>query len=85
MIFLKEKPPKPKEDEEDAEWISVKDRLPEKEQEVFCCSSKGDLFIGKYLGAGHVKGIAVFVDTGRWYIKGTTHWMPLPSPPNTEE
>ena len=60
------------------EWISVEDGLPEKNQDVLCCTSdKYDQpFIGyrdKY--SGHWC-------KGRWaYTWGKiTHWMPLPEP-----
>ena len=64
-------------------WISVKDRLPEKngrylcryEQEVYgevCrCTDFGmfDSNIG---------------EKGNWFVGKVTHWMPLPEPPKEE-
>jgi hypothetical protein len=67
-----------------AEWISVKDRLPNKDTEVLCCSVRGDLFIGKYLEAIYTEDVYVFVDTNRWDARSVTHWMPLPEPPKGE-
>ncbi len=67
------------------EWINVKDRLPNREQKVLCCSRQGDLFIGKYLDAEYVKGIAAFIDAVKDYARGTTHWMPLPEPPKEDK
>lgn len=68
-----------------AEWISVKDRLPEKEKLVLCCKNKSNLlFIGKCLDATYAEGVQAFVDVGRWLSVGVTHWMPLPEPPKGE-
>ena len=65
------------------EWISVDDRLPEKNQDVLCCTSDKDdqPFIGyrdQYCG---------YWCKGRWaYTWGKiTHWMPLPTPPADKE
>lgn len=62
-----------------AEWISVKDRLPEEEKEVLC-------YLGNALGKGL---IVAFRRHGDWYFDGwkcptVTHWMPLPEPPKED-
>lgn len=58
------------------EWISVKDRLPEKRSEAYLCSLDSSLFPGdQYVS------IREFCDDGEWEAHGTvTHWMPLPKP-----
>lgn len=56
-------------------WISVKDRLPEDQQEVLVCtrSKNGSRNIDKgYLAIDH------FIHRGRAEV---THWMPLPELP----
>lgn len=54
-----------------AHWISVKDRLPEKDEYVLCFCNIGDGFqaIFHYGKERKFDGTAV------------THWMPLPNPP----
>jgi hypothetical protein len=56
------------------EWISVKDRLPEKNTTVIVCSiSDGHIQIKDFKG-----------DEKNWitnYLEKVTHWMPLPEPP----
>ena len=54
-----------------AHWISVKDRLPEKDEYVLCFCNIGDGFqaIFHYGKERKFNGTAV------------THWMPLPEPP----
>ena len=66
------------------EWVSVEDRLPERnlDNALILISFKG-----KYLYY-----VAYFED-GKWYVpnmygrdclKDVTHWMPLPEPPKEE-
>jgi hypothetical protein len=80
-----------------AEWISVKERLPKRRQDVLC-------FIEEECQYYHIEGgspywtVDYFVCEGyydsrrkEWYIRrspdlsspnyGVTHWMPLPEPP----
>lgn len=68
-------------DEKKPEWISVKDRLPEKKNEAYLCSLDSCLFPGsQYIS------IRAFCDDGKWEANGTvTHWMPLPEPPKEDE
>lgn len=61
------------------QWISVKDRLPETEDEVLVLtiSKNGNINVDKgYFTNGR------FVHRGRAEI---THWMPLPEPPDEEK
>lgn len=60
-------------------WISVKDRLPETEDHVLCCTEsktgRQNVLVGYYMG-------------GLWRCgmnSNVTHWMPLPEPPKEEQ
>lgn len=62
------------------EWISVKDRLPEKKHEACLCCLDSCLFPGsQYID------IRVFYDDGKWANDMVTHWMPLPELPKEDE
>ena len=63
------------------EWISVKDRLPDKKCEAYLCSLDSCLFPGsQYID------IRVYYGDGEWEANGTvTHWMPLPELPKEVE
>jgi hypothetical protein len=64
------------------EWISVKDRLPEKSVPVLICAA------GHRVTAYYDKVKEVFrltEDDNLYYLtKCVTHWMPLPEPPESE-
>lgn len=63
------------------EWISVKDRLPDKKCEAYLCSLDSCLFPGS-----QYVDICAYSGDGEWYLGGTvTHWMPLPELPKEEE
>jgi len=65
-------------------WISVKDRLPEKEGQYLCWFGKNTV----------CKGAAIATYLEEWKAFGSfeslktypnvTHWMPLPEPPEEE-
>lgn len=60
------------------EWISVKDRLPEKRKDVLCC----------FNGIRKMVEIS-WMDSTRCFLYEdiygkVTHWMPLPEPPKEE-
>ena len=64
-----------------AEWISVKDRLPEQMKKVLTTVEYD--FNGKHYR--HLK-IAYYDGNGKWeplsrQTDEITHWMPLPDPP----
>ena len=60
------------------EWISVKDRLPEDQEEVLVCTrSKNGV---RNIDKGYM-AIDRFIHRGRAEV---THWMPLPQPPKVE-
>ena len=64
-----------------AKWIPVTERLPEKDQYVWCYSNKygGHFFVGyrSYLSG-------VWMEGGCMHLGNVTHWMPLPEPPKGE-
>ena len=61
-----------------AEWISVKDRMPEKGSSVLIYSKEGKRAEGTYMGGGRWMQY-------RWSCYVTvTHWMPLPEPPEVK-
>jgi hypothetical protein len=68
------------------EWISVEDRLPEKNTEVLVYH--GD-WIGNLMDVYTYLGNDEWEDTsGYWGSprnEGITHWMPLPTPPTAKE
>jgi hypothetical protein len=68
------------------EWISVKDRLPEKDELVLCVGKKGGMFLGEihpFLVGGERNEVYCYVPnsrSGRYAIC----WMHLPDPPKGE-
>lgn len=63
------------------DWISVKDRLPDRKEDVYLCCVDSLAFPGtQYIR------ILKFYGDGTWrYGRNVTHWMPLPEPPKEEE
>ena len=59
------------------EWISVDDRLPEKDEIVIICTDKNFIYAGELIGD------TWFLDNDSWTAT-VTHWMPLPEPPKGE-
>ena len=59
------------------EWISVKDRLPEKDEIVIICTDENFIYVGELIGD------TWFLDNDSW-TETVTHWMPLPEPPKGE-
>ena len=65
-------------------WISVEDRLPERNQAVLGWY-KDNPFAGYTYGVVSWNGKGwVFVYAQR-YVTNVTHWMPMPEPPKTEK
>ncbi len=58
------------------EWISVEERLPELQQDVFVCDEIGDVFTDRLERDGKWNNEI----SRRWGIK-YLYWMPLPEPP----
>ena len=59
------------------EWISVKDRLPEKDEIVIICTDENFIYAGELIGD------TWFLDNDSWTAT-VTHWMPMPEPPKGE-
>ena len=59
------------------EWISVDDRLPEKDEIVIICTDENFIYAGELIGD------TWFLDNDSW-TETVTHWMPLPLPPKGE-
>ena len=80
------------------EWISAKDRLPEKKgaflvyvktKNKWCGYIKTTWFTPCYEGVeDHMQGKQVWYDYdsdwGDYEVRDVTHWMPLPQPPKGE-
>lgn len=73
-----------------AEWISVKERLPDCEQgaeseAVLFITKQGFMYTG-YFGCGGIYHDRYFREyknsTEGYDISNVTHWMPLPEPPD---
>lgn len=68
-----------------SEWISVKDRLPEGEEDVLVHLTSKELVVGAFMTALiHDERFWVLSRGGDFYACpqfGVTHWMPLPEPP----
>ena len=63
-------------------WISVEDRLPEEQERVLVydhVEGEGQTVYE----AKRVNGRWIWANSV-WVTHGITHWMPLPSPPDTE-
>ena len=62
-----------------AEWISVKDKLPEVGVKVlvYSAENKNDYEVGAY--SDTYRGFFV----RRFWYENITHWQPLPEPPRT--
>ncbi len=64
---------------EEAEWISVEDRLPENHQRVLANN-------GRKVQSGYYREPEnAFVSDSNWSLLAVTHWKPLPPPPNNGE
>ena len=68
-------------DKEKSPWISVKDRLPDKESMLCLVISDGDLYVSHWHWSG---GGAWFFTDGE-YDCNVTHWAKAPELPKEEE
>lgn len=65
-----------------AEWISVKERLPEQNQRVLVCGVRGGVQICRYWeNRDYGGGLQFMFFTNKQKSITVTHWMPLPEPP----
>ena len=60
---------------ESPRWISVKERLPEEQQDVLVYLKRGGCAVDYFIPSRNDK----------WGYKDVTHWMPLPTPPKEDE
>ena len=70
------------------EWISVKDRLPDRDCKVlgFICLPSGGRWVDLLFYSGMRNVFILWANTGITYNHNeVTHWMPLPEPPEEAE
>ncbi len=79
-------------EESKMEWISVKDRLPESDEEVLVYNPRDGINLGEF-DSEEVRGYyekdgSYFITNSGWDVQyewapheNPTHWMPLPQPP----
>lgn len=74
------------------EWISVKDRLPSKENELIVCLVNRNAilcFVHDATISLSTNCVSFYYPTREWikdkYYSEVTHWMPLPKPPKEIE
>ena len=66
------------------QWISVNDKLPRFDQNVFCCDAQNFCFAEYF--ESYTNEFGVFFEEGFWvngaasHFKGVTHWMPVKKP-----
>ena len=62
-------------------WISVKDKLPEKEVDIIIENDIGEVMFGNY--SSDCYGDKFFTTNFEQYLLpgNVTHWQPLPEPP----
>ena len=64
------------------EWISVKDRLPEPNVIVLCCTNKGYVDTDSF---GRYSKVFLKCDDMEGKVGQVIAWMPLPEPPKEEK
>ena len=65
-----------------SKWIAVEWELPEHEEVIVYSGINKQVFGGVYYNRITEKWEA---EDESFYIRGVTHWMPLPEPPTEEE
>ena len=66
-------------------WVSVKDRMPEPEENVIIWAKTGCMKYAQYHEDGSVNPWYVYEDNARAWTNVISHWMPLPEPPEEDE
>ena len=78
-----------------AEWISIKDRLPEENTRVLICTQWGDVWMASYYSECRIA--QKLFSPAHWDVEtlrgggidfkatDVTHWMPLPGLPEKED
>ena len=70
---------------EQAQWISIKDKLPEEKQAIIFYISDTDFAPDERIATGlYLHGQFYDDDFNDWGLV-TTHWMPLPPPPTGDK
>lgn len=69
---------KQSEDALKGEWISVEERMPEKEGKYLVCTTKGNIGVGNFID---YYGTGTHLCFDGWAV---SHWMPLPEQPKGE-
>lgn len=64
-----------------SEWISIKDRLPEKDVAVLCFYYDQYMAVMEYWYDDYKTGKPTFSNPPSPPVERVTHWMPLPKPP----
>lgn len=67
-----------------SEWISVKDRLPEKYTDVLCYDTYGECIIAHQITDKWCDNMWSDSNEENYEIE-VTHWMLLPEPPKKEQ
>ena len=70
------------------EWIAVENELPDRGVDVLVLGKNGSMkvrHIPPYQGGGYAGDDGKSWYPGGWGVGWTTHWMPLPAPPETVE
>lgn len=65
-------------------WVSVKERLPEPEENVIIWAKTGCMKYAQYHEDGSINPWYVYEDNARAWTNVISHWMPLPEPPKEE-
>ena len=68
------------EDRAEGEWISVEERMPEKEGKYLICTAKGYVTFGYFGDYGDGK-MTLYRDNPRFDYRNVIYWMPLPYAP----
>ena len=66
------------------EWISVEERMPEKEGKYLICTTKGYVTFGYFGDYGNGK-MTLYRDNPRFDYRNVIYWMPVPEPPKESE
>ena len=66
------------------QWIPVSERLPERDEVVLCYKANRGIRFGVRLDATYANGVQAFMESGKHFAFGATHWMPLPEPPKED-
>ena len=66
-------------------WVSVKDRLPEPDENVIIWTKTGCMKYAQYHEDGSINPWYVYEDNARAWTNVISHWMPLPEPPEEDD